>query len=82
MQSDSVKSDGTISDLRIRHSQSSCWAWMLGYKKDHVKRLSSRPQLRLAWMSSRPSEVHSARLFAALDATAVEVGLNFLGPTT
>ena len=39
-------------------------------------------QHKLRCLSPEPSEVYSARLFAAPDTGVVDVGFNFLNPTT
>ena len=62
---------------------------MLGCNKYHVKRLDTSlrcqtrvSQRRLGCLSAGPSEVHSARLFAAPDTAVVDVGFKFLSPKT
>ena len=70
-----------------QQQQQQCWARILGGQKYRVKRLGTSlrgqarvSQRRLGCLSPRPSEVHSARLFAAagIGVVVVDVGLNFL----
>ena len=67
--------------------QSSCWLRKLSREAPRRLGTSLRGQTRvsqhrLGCLSPGPSEVLSARLFAAPDAAVVDVGLNFLSPTT